>query len=203
MGGVKANKRTINNDYSYKNNPQYEAFLTMFELNKQETDVIFAGDSITSNCRFSEFFPEINLLNRGIGSDTVEGLFNRIGEISMHNPKKVFILIGINDISLGIPQDESLKWYQMSIEFLRDNNPDCEVYVVSVLPTNTVELCDISRFNIALQRICDETQTVYIDLWNYYFVDDESLNSKLFSTDGVHLNGYGYKVLCETYGIYL
>lgn len=59
--------RTTIGSYSYSDNPQYDANLTMFKFIDGDADVVFSGDSITANGRFSEFFPEENVMNRGIG----------------------------------------------------------------------------------------------------------------------------------------
>lgn len=54
-------------------NYKYDAKLSTFMLNSNETDIVFLGDSITAYIDWNEFFPSTNLLNRGIEGDTWGG----------------------------------------------------------------------------------------------------------------------------------
>jgi lysophospholipase L1-like esterase len=64
---------------------------------------VFIGDSITSGFDLHEFQPVGSrpVLNRGIYSDTTEGLLGRI-ETNVNNLKieKLFVMIGYNDLDL-------------------------------------------------------------------------------------------------------
>lgn len=178
-------------EYSYLSNPQYDAYLSTFELYDDKTDVVFAGDSITARGRFDEFFPNASLLNRGIGSDTTEGLFNRMDEILSHNPKKIFIMIGINDLGNGISQETSMEYYEKIIKMIKTESPNCEMFVESVLPTTTIDLDKIVQFNSELKALCENEGIDYIDLYSLFF-DNGAIDTELISADGVHLNGKGY-----------
>ena len=184
-------------EYSYLNNPQYEANLSMFRLVEGDADVVFAGDSITAFGRFSEFFPNTTVMNRGIGSDTTEGLYNRMDEILSHHPKKIFIMIGINDLARNVTKVESLKYYEMIISKVREELPDCEIYVQSILPTMSDNLNNISQRNDALIKMCDEFQVEYINLYDLFLIDGKT-NNTLLSADGVHLNGNGYRIWLDS-----
>lgn len=189
-------------EYSYLSNPQYDACLSTFEMNNNETDVIFVGDSITACGRFDEFFPDVELLNRGIGSDTVEGVFNRIDEVLSHKPKKIFFMIGINDISKGIPKESSMEYYKKTIRTIKDKTPDCDLYIESVLPTTTVDIESISSFNTDLRILCKNEDVVYIDIYSKCIHNDK-IDTSLLSSDGVHLNGNGYQKLIMTINEYI
>lgn len=188
--------------YSYLSNPQYEANLSMFRIIDGDADVIFAGDSITALGRFSEFFPETIVMNRGIGSDTTEGLYNRIDEVISHHPKKLFIMIGINDMEKKIPVEESMKYYEMIISDIQQNIPGCKIYVESVLPTGTIDLSKIENYNTSLYELCSKKDVEYIDLYNLFLTNQEP-NYNLFSEDKVHLNGNGYSIWIETVNEYV
>ena len=183
--------RTVVSEYSYLSNPQYEAYETMFELNDSQTDVIFVGDSITARGSFDEFFPGTRVLNRGIGSDITEGVFNRMEEVMSHNPQKIFIMVGINDIGKEIPLETSMDYYKQIILMIKNQNNDCEIYAESVLPASTIDLGKIEQFNNALKVLCDEESVNYVDLYNLFLFDGKP-DMNLISDDGVHLNGYGY-----------
>jgi hypothetical protein len=137
-------KNSHNNDvpggYSYLNNSQYEAYRSMFHLSKRDSiRVVFLGDSITARGCFDEFFEEKSIVNRGIGSDVTEGIFNRVEEIISLNPKQVFIMAGINDISVGVEPEKSADFMKKTCEKIHTKLPDTEIYIESILPTKNVE----------------------------------------------------------------
>ena len=180
-------------EHEYLNNPQYEASVTMFQLVDSDGDVIFAGDSITAFGRFSEFFPDVKVMNRGISNDTTEGLYNRIDEVLSHHPKKIFIMIGINDIARNVSKDESLKYYELIISEIKREIPNCEIYVQSILPTRSDDLSAIQERNESILQMCEENSIEYINLYDLFLVEGRT-NVDLLSADGVHLNGKGYRV---------
>ncbi len=64
---------------------------SLFEiLLKPRNRIVFAGDSLTQGCEWSEFYP--GALNRGIGGDTIAGLLKRVGSITELNPRAVFLV---------------------------------------------------------------------------------------------------------------
>lgn len=189
-------------EYTYTSNPQYEACLSTFELYKGDADIIFAGDSITAKCNFEEFFPDVNSINRGIGSDITEGLYNRMDEILSHKPKKIFIMVGINDIGNGVPEQTSMSYYRKIIEMIKSVDTECDIYIESVLPTTQLDLKQIAHFNSELESICKSENVEYIDLFSD-FLSGGSTDTNLISADGVHLNGKGYSKLIASIGDYL
>ena len=190
--GLLTRTSIVGEKYSYLSNSQYEANLSMFSIIGGDADIIFAGDSITAYGRFSEFFPEKKVMNRGIGSDTTEGLYNRMDEILSHNPKSIFIMIGINDMARNIQEDEAIRYYGMILSEIQEKNPECKIYVESVLPTRTIDLNVIQSYNNALNALCEDMNVEYIDLYSAFITDGEP-NDEMFSADKVHLNGNGYK----------
>lgn len=185
--------RTTIGSYSYSDNPQYDANLTMFKFIDGDADVVFAGDSITANGRFSEFFPEANVMNRGIGSDTTERLYYRLDEIISRKPKKLFIMVGINDIARNMSKEDSLKYYELIISEVSKELPDCEIYVQSILPTVLDNYSIIRERNESIKKMCEEHGIKYINLYDKFLIGGKT-DDGLLSADGVHLNGNGYSI---------
>ena len=65
--------------------------------------IIFFGNSITQGGDWAKLTGDSTVLNRGIGGDVTFGLLHRLHDITVRQPSKLFILIGINDISRDIP----------------------------------------------------------------------------------------------------
>lgn len=180
-------------EYSYRTNNHYDLRVTSFELNNRDTDVVFAGDSITEYGPFDEFFPDTKLINRGISGDITAGLNARMGEILSHHPQKIFIMIGINDLSHNIPLENSMNNYKSIIEKIKTAAPNCEIYVESVLPAVTIDLNKVDQFNEYLKDLCAQENVNFIDLYDLY-LEEGKINKVLFA-DTCHLNGYGFQKL--------
>ena len=61
------------------------------------------GDSHTEGIDWRELFPDVKILNRGISGDTSEGVLNRLEEVIGRHSKIVFLMIGGNDLQMGVP----------------------------------------------------------------------------------------------------
>ncbi|MCI9480649.1 MAG: hypothetical protein HFI21_16940 [Lachnospiraceae bacterium] len=184
--------------YDYYTNSQYNAYVSMFSLYQGKSDVIFAGDSLTARGNFGEFFEDISLLNRGIGSDISAGLLARIDEIIVHQPSKVFIMIGINDIARGIDKKVTRNNISEIIKKIHFSLPDCQVYIESVLPTQTEYEWEILQLNKELQDVALKSECIYIDIYAHFLDENGEIISNKISIDGTHLNGEGYKTWVET-----
>src|SRR5437899_1131926 len=67
---------------------------------KNESRVVFTGDSITDGWRLGEFFPGKPYVNRGIGGQTTPQMLIRFRpDVIALQPKAVVILAGTNDIA--------------------------------------------------------------------------------------------------------
>jgi hypothetical protein len=94
-------------------------------------DNIFFGDSLTYWWPFQELFPRVPILNRGITGDTTLGLHYRMEEdVLEYEPKRVFVLIGINDIE----EDGNLVFERIKSVLAYINKSVCKVFASSILP---------------------------------------------------------------------
>lgn len=142
----------------------------------------------------------LKILNRGIGSDTTEGVWNRIDEIISHKPKKLFILTGANDIGRGVPKEDSLRFYRLIIDKVQQELPECSVYIQSVFPpSRKIANYDdeIIAFNKGLEELAREKKCEFIDLFSVFFDEKGQLHEDYISADGVHLNGKGFSAWIE------
>jgi lysophospholipase L1-like esterase len=171
---------------------------SLFELlPKDSSEILFIGNSITRGCEWSEFFKNLKIKNRGIGGNTTYDVLRRIHKTLESNPKKIFILIGINDLSEDLPIDSILKNYNQIIKKIRNESPTTAIYVQSILPINdkfyggfaTNE--KIRKLKSELQHLAEENSSKYIDLYDH-FLDSEGKLSEIYSNDGIHLLGRGY-----------
>ena len=99
-------------------------------------DVVFLGNSITDYADWNELLQLNEARNRGISGDVTFGVLERLDEITEGKPAKVFILIGINDISRNVPDSVILDNYKKIIQRIKKESPKTKIYFNTVLPVN-------------------------------------------------------------------
>lgn len=180
----------------------WEQRTSLFDLLPvHENDIVFFGNSITDGGEFAELFGMPNIKNRGIRSDVITGLEKRVSQITAGHPAKIFLLIGINDVSHGLSADVLGRRYESLVKKIREQSPSSKLYLQSVMPVNN----DFRRykglvgkekviraFNERIRRIAETNGATYIDLWPFLAGSDGKLK-KAYSNDGLHLNGAGYR----------
>ncbi|HVE60837.1 MAG TPA: GDSL-type esterase/lipase family protein, partial [Chitinophagaceae bacterium] len=114
----------------------YQLKVEQFRSYNDTNDIIFLGNSITAGTDWSELLKMNNIRNRGISGDITFGIWERLDEITSGKPKKVFILIGINDISRNIPDSFILKNYRGIIERVKKASPATKIYFHTLMPVN-------------------------------------------------------------------
>jgi lysophospholipase L1-like esterase len=168
-------------------------------------DIVFLGNSITFWGLWTKRLENLRVQNRGIPGDMTFGVLDRLDEVTDGQPRKVFILIGINDLARGVPDSVILINYRRIIDRIREASPRTKVYFQSLLPTNasfhTMEAYyrqkqRILDINAALKIITEKKRIGFIDLYSH-FVDSSGSLIRKYSWDGVHLNEEGYKVWVE------
>lgn len=170
---------------------------SMFEAAPVSTGaIIFLGDSITEGGNWAELFPGKNILNRGIGGDVTKGVLARLDEVVRHQPSKLFIAIGTNDLAMGFSNADILNNYRAIIQRVKTGTPATKIYVQSVLPVGKWGIfghknSKIQPFNKELQTICAEMGVPFIDLYPH-FLDAEGYLDKQYSNDNLHLMGNAY-----------
>ncbi|MBF0565658.1 MAG: hypothetical protein HQK89_10480, partial [Nitrospirae bacterium] len=96
--------------------------------------IVFLGDSITSEGNWSELFPGTNVKNEGVWGETTSDIINRLSAVITNNPKKIFVLSGINDLATGVSPRDVAGNYSKMIKELTSKLPQTRIYVQSILP---------------------------------------------------------------------
>lgn len=187
------NRNTVN-----RFNPQYEQRLTSFEdVKTTHADVVFLGDSLTERGLWNELFPDTSSVDRGIGSDTSDGVLKRMDNVLKLKPKKIFLMIGVNDLLLKIPQQETLNYLSKIIKKTKIELPNTQLYIQSVLPVrkNYLQISnkDINNLNASIMKLAQDKNVTYIDINNKLKGNDGALKPK-YTEDGLHLKGDAYTI---------
>jgi lysophospholipase L1-like esterase len=186
---------------TYNENPYFIERTALFNaVSIPEGSTVFVGDSITQRALWNELFPGENVINRGINSDTTEGVKNRMEEITKSKPERVLMMIGVNDLYAGQSPEKILLNYRDIINQLKTKSPNAEVYIQSVLPLNyemyfakdKIKNETIQNLNAELKSLSVDMDAIYIDLYPLYEKNNQ-MNPEL-TYDGIHLNGEGYNI---------
>jgi lysophospholipase L1-like esterase len=163
--------------------------------------VIFLGNSITQGGDWAKLTGDSTVVNRGIGADVTFGLRTRLDDVTRRKPSKLFVLIGINDISKDIPDAVIAAQYRALIDSAKRQSPQTKIFVQSILPLNPMvrdfpQHYDKQERVVAVNRLIRQmaraTGVTYIDLWPI-FVDAHGRLDARLTGDGLHLNAKGYE----------
>lgn len=187
-------------DSSY-NNWYYEGRMDLYnQLNNQPADILFLGNSITERGEWAELLPGRKIANRGIGGDNTFGVLARLDGVIKQQPKKIFLLIGINDIGRGLPTEVVLNNYRRIVAKLRAGLPGSKLIIESVLPMNEGKLPydylkgkaeKVKALNEGIVLIAKEFKLPYLDL-HELFADEKGELKAAYTKDGIHLEPAAY-----------
>lgn len=188
----------------YLDNTKFVGRESMFQTFSMNTaDIAFVGDSLTERCEWGEYFPNQKVVNRGIGSDTSDGVLHRLDTVVNANPRKIYLMVGINDLAQDVKQKRIVENYNRILTQLKQSLPNTEIIVESVLPTDEKQGIDpdkIKALNTALESLCNQENVRYLDVYSA-MVDETGQKIKSeYTIDGIHLNGNGYSAWVEQIG---
>jgi lysophospholipase L1-like esterase len=163
--------------------------------------VIFLGNSITQGGDWAKLTRDSTVVNRGIGADLTFGLRTRLDDVTRRKPSRLFVLIGINDISKDIPDAVIAAEYRALVDSVRAQSPQTKIFVQSILPLNPSvknfpqhydKQARVVAVNQLLRQMARATHVTYIDLWPV-FIDRQNHLDATLTGDGLHLNQLGYE----------
>jgi lysophospholipase L1-like esterase len=170
-------------------------------LQMRENQIVMLGNSITAECEWRELLQNDAIVNRGVIGDGTFDILDRLTPIIQAKPKKIFLLIGVNDL-LFHPLSIIGENYEKIVKRITEETPETLLYVESVLPIhndlrrNGLKNEDINTLNGQIFELSKKYKITYIDLASKLKNTEGSLQADL-SLDGIHLNGKGYQILGE------
>ena len=190
-------------------NHRYDSFKV---LNVTSDNIVFIGNSITDMHCWPEAFvtdkgdylPIVNRGNSGTysteQSDNLESYING-------KPKKVFMMIGTNDIAtsggLNASPEQVLSYVKSIVTRIHARSPQTKVYLYSILKNNTSNRVEATwlKTNELVKAYAEATDRVtYIDLYDKLA---GVASGGAWSYDNLHLTAGAYQAWCETICQYL
>ncbi|MCC6548250.1 hypothetical protein IT570_13885 [Candidatus Sumerlaeota bacterium] len=183
------------------------------KLPKDQTNIVFVGDSITQGYKLKQYFPGLPVLNRGIGSDTIysnpsnsfpRGILSRMeSSIFDTHPRAMFLLIGTNHMgSNATALEELMTSYKKIIDETQARFPDIRIALTTLPPAGTAysswgkpEVFNprAAKFNDMLRAYAKEKNLPLIDLGTL-LKDDQGMLKADYTGDGIHLKPAAYEI---------
>jgi lysophospholipase L1-like esterase len=163
--------------------------------------ILFLGNSITEGGNWRRLLKDSTVINRGIGGDNTFGVLRRLDEVIKHKPSKIFLLIGVNDLSKNVPNEVIIENIFSIVGKIRTASPRTTIYVQSLLPLNPVvknfpvnyggKQEHVLEINKQLLKYGEALKYTFVDL-HAAFLDKNNLLDARYTYDGLHLNASGY-----------
>ena len=192
-------------------NHRYDSFKVLAPDNES---IVFIGNSITDMHCWPEAFRTsdgkyLPIVNRGNSGTYSTEQSNNLESYLAGKPKKVFMMIGTNDIAtsggLNFSGEQVLQYVKSMVERIHMRSPETKIYLYSILnnkTNNRVEATWLHTNKIVKEYV--EAQDVewltYIDLYDKL---TGVAQGGVWSYDYLHLTAAAYKVWCETICEYL
>lgn len=167
-------------------------------------DIVMLGNSLTEGGKdWGKKLGWKNVVNRGIIGDEIMGIYDRLHQILPGNPKKIYYLCGINDVSHHLTTDDIISRERKVIERIMSECPNTELIIQSLLPINESfhryknldgKTNQVPEINARLAELAKEKGLKFINLYPLFVEPGTNVLRKELTTDGLHLKDAGYKI---------
>ena len=158
-----------------------------------EVDVAFIGDSLTDGYDLKMYYPEMKVINRGIGGDTTHGVLARLDtSIIEPAPRVVVMMIGTNNLG------DMFTDYEEILIKLKSELPDTKVVILSIPPScgdYASRNGQIAINNVKIKSLAEKYDYTYVDVFTPLFDFERDELRAEYTTDGIHFTPLGYEVI--------
>jgi len=157
----------------------------------QDVEIVMFGNSITAWGNWDELLDRQDVLNKGFPTYTSTHLVVLVdNHIIKYRPHICFVMIGINDIQLGISSRRIKSNYITILEKMKENNiiPVVQSTLYKVNHPESKILVD--SLNTFLNNYCIQNDIKFLNLNNT--LSNTSGLKPEYSVDGIHLNQKAY-----------
>jgi lysophospholipase L1-like esterase len=168
--------------------------------------IVFVGDSLTQRYPLNEFFPGLQLYNRGIDGDTTVGVLKRL-DLSIFDLKPTIVVlhIGTNDLQVqGLAKDITIANIQQIVKTIQTKQPSIHIILLSLYPVNHSSDKLVNKFIVgprnneeikAINQAIAKIQGVtFVDAYPHLLNEEKELHLQ-FSKEGLHLSLSGYAIV--------
>ncbi|MGN7886639.1 SGNH/GDSL hydrolase family protein [Dyadobacter sp. 22481] len=155
--------------------------------------IVMYGNSITAQGKWVELLGRTDVMNNALPGQATYHFLQLIQShvIDLH-PKVCFIKGGINDITLGVRQENIQANFKTMLEMLMQNGITPVVTLTVYEQNEYSSKKEVDALNEFLISFCTQNKITYIDL-NRYISDSTGLRAK-YAVDKKHLNTKAYQI---------
>lgn len=173
-----------------------------YPLPQDTADIVFLGNSITNLHNWSEAFGDKRVLNRGVSGAMTYELINNLPAYLEGQPKKIFIMMGTNDLGQNAKLSPEIVFANTRTVILETMSlcPNSEIYVQSILPSTAGQrtLTQIETTNKLIEdyiKGLNINRVKYLDVYSQ--LPDVATNANGYSYDNLHLTARAYSKWCH------
>lgn len=176
-----------------------------------ENATVFFGDSITELCSVEDIYAEYSknsgspVINRGISAETTDHMLERVEDsVIALKPRNVVMLMGVNDLSAGVPQEQIADNIRAMIQLIQEKSPGTNIVLQAVYPTsgereslyenyqlNGRDSATVKALNEKLAAVAAEENVRFLDVTALLADENGNLRND-YTYDGLHPNVSGY-----------
>jgi lysophospholipase L1-like esterase len=163
---------------------------------------LFIGSStIRMWTTLQQDFPKVKVINRGFGgSQIVDSTHFAERVIFPHEPKRVFLRAGGNDLWAGKSPEEVFADFKDFVAKIHGKLPKTQVIFISLSPSiaRWKQAEKEKAVNTMVQKFVKKTRGVkYVETYSLPLGADGQPRPELFRTDKLHFNADGYRLLAR------
>jgi len=175
-------------------------------------DIVFLGNSLTEGGKWADLLRKKHIRNRGVSGDVAMGVYDRLDQILPGEPKKIFFLIGANDVSHDLTVDSIVAAITHVVDRIQRESPKTKLYLQSLLPINesfgrykkmTGKTDMIPAINARLTEVAKERDIPFINLYPLFIKPETNILREELTGDGLHLKEEGYQIWAKALKSYL
>lgn len=172
----------------------------------QSADIVMLGDSLTAEADWRELLPGRDVVNRGVAGQTAAEILARVDGVRRLRPRVIFVMAGINDLTIGQTPEQVAATYANLIDRLMA--AETTIVIQAVLHVahdrDAVGLprywhnrrnVSIAELNQRLRALAAERRLAFVDL-NVTMAPGGELSDEM-TIDGTHLRAKAYLVWAQ------
>ena len=172
--------------------------------------ILFVGSSSIHGWKsLADDFPEVSVINRGMGGSHMSDLNYYMDDIVFpYKPNAVLVYEGDNDIASGKTPEKVLEDYLTFLSKMKASWPSAPIFFISIKPSLArVDFMEkMAEANALIKAHTELHENLYyIDVFNPMLREDGTPRTDIFGHDGLHMNETGYalwtKVIKSELGI--
>ena len=163
-------------------------------------ELVFIGDSITARWPaelLQEKFGAFRPVNLGMGGDGIQNVLWRLqnGVLDKIHPKVIVLLIGTNNITIGMTPDQIAEGIAALIKAIQEKAPASKILLLGILPRGeSIQEANnekIRQTNAKLALLADNKRIFYLDVGDKLVEPDGSISREIMP-DKLHVAEPGY-----------